>query len=158
VPMMEVFVAADHGGTVTYEHVNESYKPVLKQEHNITGNRWGVLIQQEAIRYLAQGIVKNGLDLNEALDLDDISFNLSEFILRPTKLEAQAYGSYPLSEEQNEAYYFPLAKRYTLADLLKHKRTGFIHHHNEWVQGALALSNGTLQQFVNRVFSNGKLF
>ena len=59
------------------------------------------------------------------------------------------YGTYPLAEEQNEAYYTPMAEQYNFFQLLLYKQKKSKHHHNEWEAGALRLSNPLIMKIIN---------
>ena len=48
-PILELFLAADHGSTVRYEKQGDRYIPILRSDKNEKGLEWGVLVQQQAI-------------------------------------------------------------------------------------------------------------
>jgi predicted HAD superfamily hydrolase len=137
VPIIEMFTAADHGGTVKYEFRDNKYEPVLRNSKNTTGIRWGVKIQQEAMVYLAEAMAAAPAgELRQGIEQ-----NLRLFIKNPTLREAEVYGSYLDAEDQNESYYFPLARKFNLIELFRHYKYGYVHHHNEWREGARKLSS-----------------
>ncbi|MCK5057139.1 MAG: HAD-IA family hydrolase [Candidatus Aminicenantes bacterium] len=143
IPMIELFTAADHGGVVKYEFKDNRYKPVLASSENTHGIRWGIRIQQQAMTYLAERIESNSLD-----DLlPGIYQNLRQFVRTPSLREAEVYGSYLDAEDQNESYYFPLARKYNCLELFRHYKYGYLHHHNEWKEGARRLSHGRMFDF-----------
>ncbi len=65
--------------------------------------------------------------------------------MAPSRLEAKVYGSYLDAEDQNESYHLALAKPFNLLELVLHKFFRFQHHHNEWIHGAVCLSNPILR-------------
>ncbi|MCK4797082.1 MAG: hypothetical protein KAT05_06850, partial [Spirochaetes bacterium] len=146
VPMMEIFVAADHGGVGSYKKINNKYQPVFKNSSNIEGIKWGISIQQEAMEFLANTIIEHLNNFNKFIYNDFFAKNMSMFILSPSIDEARVYGSYPLSEEQNEAYHLSIAAKYNLWDLF-FKKDSKKHHHNEWVNASYVLSNNMCKYF-----------
>jgi hypothetical protein len=144
IPIIELFTAADHGGVTKYEFKNNCYKPVLKSGANVHGIRWGIGIQQHAMTHLAERI--EGQSFDDLLP--GIYQNLRRFIRTPSLREAQVYGSYPDAEDQNESYYFPLARKYNGLELFRHYKYGYLHHHNEWKEGARRLSRGLFGRYL----------
>lgn len=151
VPLIELFAAANHGGVSSYESIGNLYKPVLKKSLNIETIDWGVLVQQEAMIKLAENITCSNNDIiNDLIKCKDIlSENLAEFMLDPTYTEARAYGDFPLAEEQNESYHFPLARKFNFKELIRYKFWGYTHHHNEWLYASIALSNKLSKRILN---------
>lgn len=145
VPMIELFVAADHAGVLAYDNNQNKYLPILNGSNAKNNIDWGVQTQQEAIICLANALLSCPEAIYDLLQVDLLSKNLSDFMLNPTRCEAVAYGSYQLAEDQNESYFLPMAKKYSIRDLIKHYASGYSHHHNEWVQGAMAMSNRLLR-------------
>ena len=150
IPMVELFTAADHGVVLGYEQGGNVWQPILKSRTNEAGIAWGVGIQQEAMQTLAGIILDRSLELleNEEAYKALCGKNFADFILTPSRLEAEAYGAYPFREEQNDTYAFRLASKYSVLELLQHKRHGFKHHHDEWSQGALELSSPVARRLL----------
>ena len=144
IPMMEAFVAADHGGVVSYDLDGESYRPVLKSHLNAMGIDWGISVQQEAMQKFAELITsaKYNMADNFFECQEVIADNFAAFMLSPTLTEASVYGQYPDSEDQYESYHLPLAEKYSFTECIKHRLFGYKHHHNEWSQASVAMSNG----------------
>jgi len=149
IPMIELFTAADHGGVVKYEFKDNRYKPVLRSSENTHGIRWGIRVQQQAMTYLAERIEGHSLDDQ----LPGIYQNLRQFVRTPTLREAQVYGSYLDAEDQNESYYLPLARKFNFFELFRHYKYGYLHHHNEWKEGARRLSRGLFGCYLWRRWS-----
>jgi hypothetical protein len=145
IPMTELFTAADHGGVIRYEMRHNEMKPVLKSEENKSGLDWGVGTQHEAI----MSFTRQALDMLSRSDLEDsdtcvidyLESNYRKFFIFPESEEAQAYGSYPAAEDQNESYYIPMAQPYSLIEVLKSKLNPVMHHHNEWRAASIIISS-----------------
>jgi hypothetical protein len=83
---------------------------------------------------------------------DPIFENVRLFITGPSREEAETYGLYMDAEDQNESYFLPLAKKYNLPELFNHLKSGRLHHHNEWKEAALALSNKIITKYLTKFF------
>lgn len=155
VPMIELFTAASHGGTNGYDKSNVGYIPVLRSPHNLKALSWGVLVQQAAMEYFTSTIL-------DMLDCSDVEFlseqvlptlmcNLRQFMLEPSYDEAKSYCNFEDAEDQTEAYFRSLGKPYDYHELKRYFKEDFMHHHNEWRQGSLRLTD---QRLVNFVYKN----
>jgi predicted HAD superfamily hydrolase len=151
VPVLEAFSAADHGGVVFYEQNGNSFEPKLRSRTDERRVEWGVLVQHAAMTRCIELVRDSKYDLIKKLrQLKDIHFcNFSRFMIDPTAEEARVIGSYPDSEEQNEAYFLPLAQKYTFCELIKNKYWGYRHHHNEWISASIKLSNVLYKKLLN---------
>ena len=120
-PILELFLAADHGSTVRYEKQGDRYIPILRSDKNERGIKWGVSVQQQAILDFTERLtdhlqpeeckVKYFHQVTEDL--------LKTFIHSPNKEEAQVFGSQPFSDQQLENKFHDLAPVYSLVDGLK---------------------------------------
>lgn len=153
VPMLELFMAADHGGVRTYRRNGDVFEPVLKHPENYTGLKWGVGVQQEAVLRLAEYAHDRALPFSVRKDI--LSAVLKLFLLSPTGTEARVYGKYLDAEDQNESYHLPLAKPFSVLEYAFFKMKGRLHHHNEWKAGALALTPGWIKK-LGRVYSRAR--
>lgn len=120
-PILELFLAADHGSTVRYEKQDGQYIPILRSEKNERALQWGVLVQQEAILDFTER-------LTDRLRPEECEFRyfhqvtehlLSTFIHQPNPEEAQVFGSQPFSDQQLENKFHDLAPAYSLVDGFK---------------------------------------
>lgn len=120
-PILELFLAADHGSTVRYEKEGDRYIPILRSEKNEKGLKWGVSVQQQAILDFTER-------LTDRLQPEDCEVNylhqvtedlLKTFIHSPNKEEAQIFGSQPFSDQQLENKFHDLAPAYSLVDSFK---------------------------------------
>lgn len=149
IPLLELFVAAQHGGVETYETESGSCRPVLRHPENLTGLKWGVRIQQQAMLDLADAWLDAGFsDLPLPPLYDHLIDNLERFARTPSRAEALAYGCYLDAEDQNESTYTPLAQGFSLCELRRFRIGGFVHHHNEWRAGAVALTPALYRRWL----------
>lgn len=146
VPMMELFVAADHGGVSSYKKHDDKYSPVLRSDKNDQGISWGIDVQHKAYQYLVKSLIESNIE--RYFNINTLTELLKLFLITPELNEAIVYGSYPLAEEQNESYFTPLAQKYTISELLKVKKNKFRHNHNEWDAGALRMSSFFIKKIL----------
>lgn len=141
IPLLELFFAASHGGVTGYTRDQEGrIGPVLRDQDNSSGARWGLSAQHRGILDLA-AVWANFPELLDPASLRDIMTDRLELFARmPSHAEAKAYGAFLDSEDQNEAVYVPLAKPYSWKELKDCRDRGIKHHHNEWRAGAIALT------------------
>ena len=151
VPLAELFVVADHGGIISYEKNGSSYSPVLRIVPDHPVLTWGVKLQQQGMVACATAISSNSIDIREFFAASFLQSNFARFVLNPSVDEALVYGSFPDAEDQNESYFVPLARSYSLIELVKHRLYRFRHHHNEWAQAALCISSPFLVKFLGLV-------
>jgi FMN phosphatase YigB (HAD superfamily) len=117
-PILELFLAADHGSTVRYEKHDRQYTPILRSEKNERGLQWGVLVQQQVILDFTERLT----DHLQPKECEVRYFHqvtedlLRTFIHSPNKEEAQVFGSQPFSDQQLESKFHDLAPAYSLID------------------------------------------
>jgi predicted HAD superfamily hydrolase len=142
--LFELFMTADHGGTMKFEFSDGKYFPVLRYQENIKAIDWGLLIQQRAICEFAQQITKNlkpedFSDHSHLLTASELL--LREFISQPSFAEAEAYGAFLFAEDQAETKMYELAPKYELKDCFRLLTSGLHPHNNVWFSAAKARSN-----------------
>jgi len=120
-PILELFLAADHGSTVRYEKQDDRYIPILRSEKNEKGLEWGVLVQQQAILDFTERLTDHlQPEECEVRYFHQITEDLLKtFIHSPNKEEAQVFGSQPFSDQQLESKFHDLAPAYSLVDGFK---------------------------------------
>lgn len=157
VPMTELFTMADHGGTNCYKNTGEKFIPVLREENNKVGIRWGVRVQHASMmsftNMLLDVIQEEQLASFPTDTIDMLEENYRRFFLEPTQAEATAYCAYNDSEDQSESYYRLMGRPYSYSEIKKFFSEDFMHHHNEWRQGSLKLTNQSLVNFTFKQFS-----
>jgi FMN phosphatase YigB (HAD superfamily) len=131
--VVEVFFAADHGSLERYRRNPEGgVDCVLRQARNHAALGWGLETQQQAIVACAERLAANaaalGVGAEELLAAVKTSSNaaLARFLEAPSRAEAEAYGSFPHSEDQAHAELAELAPpvaphRLIAAMLLPHR-------------------------------------
>jgi FMN phosphatase YigB (HAD superfamily) len=120
-PILELFLAADHGSTVRYEKQDDGYIPILRSEKNKKGLEWGVLVQQQAIVDFTERLTDHlQPEECEVRYFHQITEDLLKtFIHSPNKEESQVFGSQPFSDQQLENKFHDLAPAYSLVDGFK---------------------------------------
>lgn len=132
--LFELFVAADHGGTIKFTKEGENYHPVLRSEFNKRAIQWGLNIQQEAITQFCEIFTQN-LDKKHysgASSLTIAEILLNEFIKNPTHSEAEIFGSFKVAEDQNETQFHELAPQYNIIMSLSRLLFNRDIHHSVW--------------------------
>lgn len=150
--VLEVFVMADHGGTLGFHNENARYAPILRERLNKSAIDWGVRVQQEAIREFSE-------ELTDCLKPEDCQTDyflavtetlLEEFIERPDQLESDVFGSICIYEDQAENVSYELAPVYRLNDcfnLLTYKRN---IHHSVWLPATIMRSGRLVKVLLSR--------
>jgi predicted HAD superfamily hydrolase len=142
--LFELFMTADHGGTMKFEYSSGKYFPVLRFQENTKAINWGLLIQQKSICEFTQQITKNLNSeefSNHSYLLAASEILLREFISQPSFLEAETYGKFLFAEDQAETKMYELAPKYELKDCLRLLTSGLHPHHNVWFSASKVRSN-----------------
>jgi predicted HAD superfamily hydrolase len=119
--LFEMFTAADHGSTVSYEQYDNKYTPVLRSPKNEKAIDWGLYTLQGSAVEFAKQITTN---LNEQecttnFFLKATEILTKELVLNPSDHEAKVFGSFLVSADQTENAFYEIAPIYSLTDLLK---------------------------------------
>jgi FMN phosphatase YigB (HAD superfamily) len=140
--ILELFLAADHGSTLSYEQDGDRYVPVLRSPKNEEGTRWGVLVQQQAILNFTEQLTTNLRPQDSAIaDYQWITETLLDlFIHTPGKEEAIAFGTQPFSQHQSESKFYELAPAYTLRDSFKMLTNPKYIHSFAWLPASIQRS------------------
>ncbi|NJN74863.1 MAG: hypothetical protein HC799_19800 [Limnothrix sp. RL_2_0] len=145
--LFELFVNADHGGTMSFEKRDDRYAPVLRCKKNVKALNWGLTIQQKAIcefsRYLTKHLDYKDARLQDYLIASEVL--LREFIEKPSLKEAEIYGAFKFSEDQAENTWYELAPQYKLIDCLRLLIWDKHPHHNVWIAAAKLRSNAVVR-------------
>ena len=149
VAILELFVAARHGGVTGYRTVNGKAEPTFRTVRNEHGLAWGLATQQRAMLELTEALcAQPGFDFGVDAVNEDTVLNLERFARCPSLEEAQTYGSHLDAEDQNESVFAPLARPFSFRELRRHRDKGFLHHHNEWSAGAVALTSPIYRRWL----------
>jgi HAD superfamily hydrolase (TIGR01549 family) len=149
VVILEKFVEATHGSVVGYKTEKDLIEPIFKEEENQEALRWGLEVQQASILGFTDLLCSN-LQKMETSELVDANHwtnmtetLLSDFCKYPSALDARTFGSVSISEDQNHARSYPLAKPLTLKNcisLLLRKKPDV--YNDLWINGSLHLTRG----------------
>lgn len=149
--LLELFVSADHGGTVRFEEQNGTYMPILRTIENTRALEWGLKAQHSAIvnyvTNLTNGLKDYEFDSNHFLLASEKV--LKEFVNNPHFNEAEVFGSYIFAEDQTDNILYSLAPKYTLEDCLNLNFKGFHPHHNVWFSASYKRSDSWLRLLLN---------
>jgi predicted HAD superfamily hydrolase len=148
--LFELFVAADHGSTMSYERCVEQYIPVLRSPKNEKAINWGLYVLQRATVEFAEQITTNlsQRECTTELFLEATEILTKELVLNPSPQEAEVFGSFVLSGDQTENAFDELAPIYSLADwwkVLIYKK----HPHGDiWHPASLARANAIVRKLL----------
>jgi predicted HAD superfamily hydrolase len=149
VAVLEMFVAAKHGGVSGYRNVEGTVEPTFRTDQNENGLSWGLETQQRAILALTEALcAQPGFDVAAKAVNEDMVSNLEQFAHCPSHEEAQTYGAYLDAEDQNESVFTPIARPFSFRDLRRHRDEGYHHHHNEWSAAAVALTSSIYRRWL----------
>jgi hypothetical protein len=146
---MEIFTAADHGTTLSYFKMGETWHPRLKQESSDVVLKWGLVSLRDGIfKFLYTIPVDMLTDLVSNLDLKEFCQRLFLIIellyLNPSPSEAEAIGSHPFSSDQSETWLKPFAPPFsilaTLRLSIRRDKSAKNAFHTYWMEGSLARS------------------
>jgi len=116
----EVFAAADHGPVSGFAEEGGRFAPVMEYPVNTEGIKWGVNAQQQAITEFAERFTD--LYGGEFPDPDVMRAitkpGFARFLLNPSLMEADTYGSYPMSVSMVERELPEVAPVYGRGDIL----------------------------------------
>lgn len=132
--LLELFVSADHGGTLRFEEEKGKFIPILRNKENKKDLKWGLNVQQSAIVTYAHHIT-NILKDNKFKSKDLLEGSeklLKEFVNNPNLDEANVFGSWIFAEDQTDNIVYYLAPKYTLKECLDLNIKGRHPHHNIW--------------------------
>lgn len=142
--LIELFVAADHGGTVRFAKDQDKYIPILRSSQDFRAIEWGIRTQHESICKFAHYLSLH-LNPEDAIPehfLRASQILLHDFIYQPSLQEAEVYGSFLFAEDQSETHFYELAPSYRLMDTMRFILKGRHKHHNVWLPATRARSRG----------------
>ncbi|MBW4602436.1 MAG: hypothetical protein KME29_23440 [Calothrix sp. FI2-JRJ7] len=152
--VFELFVTADHGGTMSYEQHNNQYVPVLRYPKNQAAINWGLYALQDAVVEFAEQFTTyiNPEVFSPDLFLPVADILIESFIYYPSPLEAKVFGSFLNADDQGEKVLYPLAPAYNLVSCLKLLFFGKQPFKGIWFPASLVRSN-----FLYRLILNSSL-
>lgn len=149
-PLFEVFCAATHGTTKNYFRAEDGLSgPLLESEKNPLAEDWGLIVQQEAVIAFAQEmgdmLLLARLDpFNHVEALAQSARKVTEmFFEYPLREEANAYGQFLHSEDEQHRQLEPLAglMDFHPRNLLKFAKSGRSSRRiSYWPEGSVARS------------------
>lgn len=146
--LFELCVAADHGSTTGYEQYGGKYIPVLRSPKNKTAIDWGLYTMQGAVVKFAEQFTHILTQQECAIDLllEASEILTKEFVLNPTRQEAQVFGSFIMSGDHTENAFNKLAPNYNFADWWKLIFFDRHPHADAWFPASLAKSHAIVRK------------
>ncbi len=147
-PIMEVFCAADHGLTLRFERKDGRMQPVLKTPRNDRALAWGLATVQGAILEFVELALANSTITWEPEGLRrPIDALFDEIWNEPTHEEAEAWGTYPYSDDQTESVQREWAEPFGVFDSLRSVYRGQMTppHRAGWAAAGLKRSPAILR-------------
>lgn len=150
--LFEIFSSADHGTCLGYEeNAGNGVAPVLKETRNTSMIEWGIDLQQEGITsFVSSFISELSKEGKPAIpEMKDAVMNiLRTFSRKPSREEAEAYGSVEFCDDQEERSVFRTAARISGSDALRYP---FAHDTSRkyglWPEGTFRISFGAMFPF-----------
>ncbi|ARV58411.1 hypothetical protein BZZ01_06955 [Nostocales cyanobacterium HT-58-2] len=141
--LFELFTAADHGSTKSYEQCGEQYIPVFRSPKNEQAINWGLYVLQGAAVEFAEQITTNlsEQECTTELFLEVTEILAKEFVLTPSVQEAEVFGSFVFSGDLTENAFYELAPIYNLGDWLRLLLYSRHIHEDVWFTASVARGN-----------------
>ncbi|WP_017654682.1 HAD family hydrolase [Fortiea contorta] len=150
--LLELFVAADHGGTVRFEKQNCVFTPVLRSQENTKALQWGLQVVHSSIAsYVNQlTICLKSSDVDTGSLLSASEKVLKEFVKFPDVNESDVFGSYIFAEDQTENIFYDLAPKYRFIDSLNLILYEHHVHHNIWFAASIQRTSPWVRLILNK--------
>ena len=155
IPMMEIFLRADHGLVVDYERRGEAVSPVLEDDGVGALVAWGLRKLHDTVDRVAEYVVERPEVFEPPSDLRAaIHSNLSSFWLDPIDTEVLGWGDLPFHSGEVAIGRLPIAQPITLLHVLKHLPRGEMPrpHHEAWIAASVARSSFPVRVALKPVF------
>ncbi len=137
--LLELFVAADHGGTVRFEKQNGAFTPILRSQDNTKALQWGLQVLHSSISSYANQltICLKSSDVDTDTLLRSSEKVLKEFIKFPNINESEVFGSYIFAEDQTDNILYDIAPKYRFINAINLIFNGYHIHHNIWFAASI---------------------
>lgn len=141
--LFELFVTADHGGTMRYDQSDNQYVPILRYQKNEKSIDWGLDVLQDAAVEFASQLTTNVSESNCAIDqlLRATDLLIESFVYHPSAIEAKVFGSFLIADDQGENLLYELAPAYSLVNYFKLLIFGKQPFKGVWFPASLARSH-----------------
>lgn len=149
---LESFCVGDQGADTGFEIVDGTIHPTLASDDNHEVLDWGLHHVRRTVAefvdnlFLDPDVVDSTVDLRPAI-VDVIS----ELYYRPSRLEAEAFGSYPYETGATDGTGSRLASPFKLRDVprVSLRRTGYKMNVIRWYEGSLRLTPQPLRGIIS---------
>lgn len=117
--VLEMFCAAPHGMVVAYEQQADRIRPVFREQSNERALRWGLETLQVVVCRVAEHLIDLPLPASSEIDLrPTVGALLETFWNNPSYNESTAWGQHQVESDQATADTIPLARPYSVLDVL----------------------------------------
>lgn len=149
--LFELFVTADHGGTMRYEQFDHQYAPILRYQKNEKAISWGLYVLQDAAVEFARQMTTNLNESDCAIDqfLKATDLLIESFVYNPSALEAKVFGSFLIADDQGENVLYELAPAYSWVNYFKLLIFGKQPFKGVWFPASLARSHPLVRILLN---------
>jgi len=143
---LETFTVANHGATVGFRRARDRIEPVLASQTNPTLDGWPWDLYREAVfRFVDEWVLDPDIAQVRGDLRPGVADVLTEFWLRPTRTEAQAWGRYVYEDDILASSRNLLARPFAPRDFL-HKATRQTYEGKRlWPPGSAALTPAYLR-------------
>lgn len=143
---LETFTVANHGVTVGFRRTGDRVEPVLASATNPTLDAWPWDLYREAVfRFVDEWVLDPDIAQRHGDLRPAVADILTEFWLRPTRAEAQAWGQYVYEDDILASSRNLLATPIAVTDFLhKTTRRGY-EGKRLWLPGSVALTPAYLR-------------
>lgn len=137
--LVETFCMSDHGIVAGYDLAADGrVRVVLQSDSNPRARAWGIDLYRATLYSFSSAL--DGSSSGDVRGL--ISALMEAFWLRPTRAEAEAWGSYPYDSDPAGTAVRPLARPFQTGDVLAAmKRFHLDRGDRAWLWGSVAMSS-----------------
>ena len=153
--IVETFCAGDHGIVAGYERSPDGHiSAKLRSEINAGAEAWGLPLYRRTLLAVADEI-----DLNVGGDARTLIHEVMKgFWAEPSRGEADVWGEYPYDSDPTGTAARPLARPFTVGDLLGGLVKGRVNRADRaWLRGSLALSAAPARLIAYRLLTRKDL-
>lgn len=155
-PIMELFCSGNEGMSIGYMHQNNKVVQILKNSINNEVLEWGLKTLQTTVLYYTNLICKqNLLSFETTLLRNMINELLKEFLINPTRTEANVFGSFPYFDDPNEDYYYEWGKPLKITDVFNYfinTNSCLMVHRASWPSASYLRSSFFIRIFAKAAF------
>lgn len=143
VALLEMMAAADHGSVMGFDRQENAMIPIFENESNETALQWGLeFLQSGALEFVRHWLPRQSLAPRELSRLSQHS--LLQLLRKPSRDEAETWGSFPHSGEQIERHKESIAPKLSTLEILQYILSPEIRPAGWWPEGSFARTGSLL--------------